>query len=193
MAISLIYGPSGSGKTDRLLRTYTLAQRYNLDTIIIKPRLDDYCSKIPATIENVYTLGEDAIPQDRHYGFVLVEDTQFLSVPEVHTILDTYAPLSNNVIFYGVLHTYNNETFESVAYLLDNKDDLLDITEELHVRCAVCKEKEATYTQRLINGLPATYTPVVFVKPFVKHIPVCKDCYVSPEEMVGLVGQKEEK
>lgn len=187
MAIALIHGPSGSGKTDRLVRTYMLAKRYNLDVIVIKPHIPGYESRLPEGLkEDVYTLGVDIIPQNKRYGFILVEDVQFFSIPEIHTLLDTYVALTNNLVFYGVQHTYAGLPFESVDYLLNHKNELLDITEELRVRCAQCNQEIAVKTQRLINGFPATHTPVVFIKPFVKHIPVCNKCYVSPEEIIGL-------
>jgi len=198
MAISLIYGPSGSGKTYRLVRTYILAGRYNLTAIVIKPRLYDarfntreilYENDIKIT-ENVYILGEDRIPQDVHYDFILVENTQFMSIPEIHTILDTYAVLSNNVVFYGTPQDYAGVPFPAVKYLLDNKNELLDVTEELTAKCYACKKPGATLTQRLINGVPATITPEIFIEPFVKHVPACEQCYTSPEEILGLTGGK---
>ena len=196
--ISLIYGPSGSGKTYRLIRAYILADRYNQKAIIIKPKLPnpelntrtiEYDGEVQIT-ENVFILGEDVIPRETRYNFLLVENVQFLSPVEIHTILDTYSSVSDNIVFYGTPHNYAGVPFPSVQYLLDNRDTLLDVVEKLPAKCYRCKAPNAEKTQRLINGIPAPITPEIFIEDFVVHKPACDKCYVSPEEVSGLIKEK---
>ena len=192
MAISLIHGPSGSGKTNRVIRTVVLSERYNLKTIVIKPHIFNVPPErvikkdgIPAVTENVYIWGLDIVNIEEQLTFVLVEDAQFMSKAEIHTILDTFPNISNNIVFYGPREDYAGEPFESIDYLLENKKELLDVDTPMEVKCSMCKTKVATKTQRLINGVPAGFGPRVFMTDFVKHVPVCEDCYIHPAELGG--------
>lgn len=173
-----------AGKTTRLLESISLAKRYKLNYVVIKPLIDTrYDEKEIKTHDqksyvdnNIVILGKTPLPKKQKLKFVFIDEAQFLSIEEVQLIKQQYKT-SEFIVFFGLYKDYADSPFPTSEYLIKN----VDITEELLAKCSVCGA-DANKTQRLLANMPAPFGDVIQIGGENMYEARCSDCYVSPTE-----------
>jgi thymidine kinase len=164
--IEVITGCMFSGKSEELIRRLKRAKIAKLKVQVFKPSIDTRYS----IVEVVSHTGEkiEALPVTSSKEiFDKVEvDTNVVGIDEAQffdsgivEVLKKLAKRGSRVIVAGLDMDFRGEPFGPMPYIMAIADDVL----KLHAICTVCGE-DATMTQRLINGEPASYNdPVIMI------------------------------
>lgn len=173
--LEMVVGSMFAGKTEELIRRLNRAGYAGRAVCVIKPDIDNrwghdaaICSHngqtmsaIPIPIEHPSGILE-AVPPD--IDIVAIEEAQFFS-PELVGVVRELLDRGHDVLTAGLPSDFRNEPFGSMPVLLSMADGITRLT-------AICTHEEggcicgrdATRTQRIINGEPANYDdPVILV------------------------------
>ncbi len=164
--IEVICGSMFSGKTEELIRRVRRAQIARQKVQVFKPALDDRYGLQKVTSHNGLFI--QAVPvSDAEALLNLVEpETEVVAIDEVQffdwrvaDVCNTLAARGVRVILAGLDLDFRGEPFGPMPLLLAIAEEV----EKLHAICMVCGQ-DASRTQRLINGRPASYDdPVILV------------------------------
>lgn len=190
-----IKGPMFSEKTTTLVSKARRAEHAGKKAQIFKPKIDNRFGDIHAVkshddLEYPATLIENSKDifklLDPDTTFVGIDEAQFLDkgiVKAIHKLLER----DIEVVFTGLPLDFRGELFGKVPELLAKADYVINLT-------AVCKykgedgvqcNKDATRTQRLVNGKPANYgDPVVIVGAAEIYEARCPDHHEVPGKPV---------
>jgi thymidine kinase len=200
--LEVFYGPMRSGKGDSILRRI---DRFNfsggLEYIAFHPEEDKrtpgkIVSRIGATDQITRFVDAISIPgndpdkllnyiRDKH-GLIVIDEAQFFNARIVHVVNDLLRQ-NRNVIVSGLNLDFRGEHFGQMSYFISHAD----MPHPLFASCAYmspddsgkivpCSQR-AQFTQRLIDGQPASYNSDVVVieerKSFLKNLiqPFIKD------------------
>lgn len=177
--LEVVVGPMYSGKSEELLRRLRRAEIGGNTVVVVKPDIDSRYSKkhvvshagtkMPAMILRdsaeirLQTLG---------YDVVGIDEIQFFDDVDLVNNLEIMAK-RQVIIASGLDMTYRGEPFGQVPTLLAVADSILKLS-------AVCHScgKDATMTQRLIDGKPAPATgPTVQVGGLDSYEARCRGCW----------------
>ena len=165
-SLEVICGSMFSGKTEELIRRLRRAVIARQKIQVFKPAIDARYNASKVTSHS----GADfeALPINNSSEILthLRTDTTVIAVDEAQFfdegIVDVVQSLADSglrVIVAGLDSDFRGQPFGSMPVLLA----LAENVTKLHAICMVCGE-EATRTQRLVNGKPASfYDPVVIV------------------------------
>jgi len=93
-------------------------------------------------------------------------------------VCDDLANNGKHVIVSGLNLDFKGEPFETMIELIAKADKIHYLTSV----CAVCGN-EATRTQRLIDGLPASYnSPQIMIGERELYEPRCRKCHIVRKE-----------
>jgi thymidine kinase len=155
-----------SGKTEELIRRVRRAQIAKQSVQVFKPVIDDRYAAEQITSHN--GLQAEAIPvsEAEMILHVLVPDTTVVAVDEVQFfdwhiahVVNRLASNGVRVIVSGLDMDFRGEPFGPMPLLMAEAEQV----DKLHAICMVCGQP-ATRTQRLIDGIPASYSdPVILV------------------------------
>lgn len=175
------YGVMGSAKTLNLL-----VFRFNLinqghSVALFKPSLDTrdlkVSCRIPGLSADITDDYLESIYQDSikgKYQVVLVDEAQFLQLPELERLVDLANNYDVKVFCYGLKTDFQTSLFEGSAYLLANAD----VIEEIETWCSNKKcTNKAIYNMRIKNGLRVTQGPVIQIGGDESYKGVCKKCF----------------
>jgi len=155
-----------SGKSEELIRRLERAKIARQKVQVFKPLIDTRYS----IVEVVSHTGDkiEAIPVSNSEEILkhLEENIDVVGIDEAQFfdegIVDVLRKLSKDgikVVVAGLDMDFRGEPFGPMPFIMAIADDVL----KLHAICTVCGE-DATMTQRLINGKPASYDdPVVMI------------------------------
>lgn len=172
--LEVICGPMFSGKSTELVRRLHRAELAGVPTLLLRPKIDDTklthdgidrpCVRVP---------NHDWLFNDEQYitGHVVgIDEVQFLDKC-LESIL--HMATNNVVICCGLDTTYRYEPFGIVPQLLAYAERI----DKLTAVCVVCG-KDATRTQRMVNGEPAFYDdPTILVGEEDFYEARCPDCW----------------
>lgn len=170
-----IVGPMFSGKTGELLRQVDRAEHAELNVQVFKPVIDNRWEKTQYVVSHN---GHEhhAIPVSSSLGILnLLEPyTQMVAIDEIQFMDKNIIPVVEElvergieVVFAGLPLDFRGEPFGDIPYLLAKAGNIVSLS-------AICKYKEngsekicgkeATRTQRLVNGEPAKYEdPIIMI------------------------------
>ncbi len=178
--IEVITGPMFAGKSEELLRRINRLIYAKKKFLVFKPKIDDRYSKdevvshqkrsykcIPITKSN-----EILKYVTNDLDVVCIDEVQFLD-DEVIDICETLANRGIRVITAGLDCDFKGDPFPISAQLLARSESITKLT----AICSVCG-RQATRTQRLVNGEPASdKDPVVLVGAKESYEPRCRKCH----------------
>jgi thymidine kinase len=166
-----------SGKSEELIRRIKRAKIARQKVQVFKPSIDTRYS----VVEVVSHAGEkvEALPVSSTKELLekIEEDTEVIGIDEAQffdtEIVDALRKIAKSgkrVIVAGLDMDFRGEPFGPMPYIMAIADEVL----KLHAICTVCGE-DATMTQRLINGEPASYNdPVIMIGASESYEARCK-------------------
>lgn len=192
--ITVIIGPMFSEKSGELIKRCQKLMQYGRKKVrAYKPAEDDRFSqeeifsrigyKLPAT--NIPThltpeAIEKIISETKLADVVAFDEAQFFS-KGIISLVEELAYNGKHVIVDGLNMDYRGKEFGYIGGLLAIADEIVKLTSF----CAVCGDPEATFTQRIINGQPATLGPVILIGNTESYEPRCRRCFVPPHKAAG--------
>lgn len=178
--IEMITGPMFAGKSEELLRRINRLIYAKKNFLVFKPKID-----------NRYSVDEVVSHEHKKYKCIPISESKEIlpyitdkidcvCIDEVQFfdegIIDVCEMLANigiRVICAGLDMSFKGEPFPISADLLARAEDVTKLT-AICVKCG----KEATRTQRLVNGEPASYNdPIVVIGAKESYEPRCRKCH----------------
>lgn len=105
--------------------------------------------------------------------FILVDESQFLSIQEIDEFINYAEEMGAIIIFYGLLRDYNSKLFKATQYLIENSDSI-DFMK------SVCQSsgciKSATHHVLFLDSRVTLGGSGVFVGD-TEYMSVCRSCY----------------
>ena len=186
-SLTVITGPMYSGKTARLIDYIRLAHQMGKIVEVYSHGLDS---------KKKDSLFSRAYPQDRIEAFktcdssdiireyfrgsfncIAIDEAQFFT-PDLAHYVELMLDCRAIVYVAGLDTNYRGEQFSETMSKLYR---MADLVVNLVATCAVCG-KDATMTQRLVNGLPAVASDDLIVVEgsidVVKYEPRCRNCHI---------------
>jgi len=183
--VELICGSMFSGKTEELIRRVRRAEIARQKVQVFKPSLDDRYGVQHVTSHNGVNLGAVAV-EDAHEILDLVQpDAEVIAIdeaqffdPEVASVCNTLAERGLRVIVAGLDMDFRGEPFGPMPMLMAEAEQV----SKLRAICVICG-REASRTQRLIDGQPAAYDdPVILVGAKEVYQARCRHCHQVPRK-----------
>ena len=186
--LEVITGCMSSGKSERLIWTLKREKIARKEVVVFKPGVDtrslgsEISSRDGKSLEavTVNAPGEivSHIRDDHHV--VGIDEVQFFDADEdtriaLLEVIDALVEQGKRVVVSGLNQDFGGEPFLLVALLLAKADTIN------HVKavCVRCGSLEATMSQRLINGEPASWdAPRIAVGGEDLYEARCRDCHV---------------
>jgi thymidine kinase len=178
--IEVICGSMFSGKTEELIRRLRRAQIARQKVQVFKPAIDDRYHTERVTSHNGADFEARPVASAKDILAVLDADTTVVAIDEVQffeaAVVDTCEQLviqGKRVICAGLDMDFRGVPFGSMPDLLARAEEV----SKLHAICVVCG-REASRTQRLIDGRPAAFNdPVVLVGAAEVYEARCRHCH----------------
>jgi thymidine kinase len=181
--IEVICGSMFSGKTEELIRRVRRAQIARQQVQVFKPALDDRYGIEHVTSHNGVNV--EAVSVDRANDIldlvepttrvVAIDEAQFFD-EAICAVCDTLTERGMRVIVAGLDMDFRGEPFGPMPLLLAQAEKV----DKLRAICVVCG-REASRTQRLINGQPAAFEdPVIMVGAKEVYQARCRHCHQVP-------------
>ena len=181
--IEVICGSMFSGKTEELIRRVRRAQIARQQVQVFKPALDDRYGIEHVTSHNGVNV--EAVSVDRANDIldlvepttrvVAIDEAQFFD-EAICAVCDTLTERGMRVIVAGLDMDFRGEPFGPMPLLLAQAEKV----DKLRAICVVCG-REASRTQRLINGQPAAFEdPVIMVGAKEAYQARCRHCHQVP-------------
>jgi thymidine kinase len=182
--IELICGSMFSGKTEEMIRRLRRAVIARQKVQAFKPAIDQRYHVEKVTSHNGLHFEAQPVAVARDILDVVEPSTDVVAIDEVQffdeAIVEVCEALAQNgkrVICAGLDMDFRGVPFGAIPALMAMAEDV----DKLHAICVVCG-KEASRTQRLIEGQPAAFDdPVVLVGAAEVYEARCRQCHeVSP-------------
>jgi thymidine kinase len=181
--IEVICGSMFSGKTEELIRRIRRAQIARQQVQVFKPALDNrygiqqVTSHNGINVEAVSVEGAseilDQLQPDVHV--VAIDEAQFFD-EEICAVCNTLTERGLRVIVAGLDTDFRGEPFGPMPLLMAQAEKV----DKLRAICVICG-REASRTQRLINGRPASFDdPVILVGAKEVYQARCRTCHQVP-------------
>lgn len=194
-----ISGPMACGKSDELMRIISVLRIAQCRVLACKHSIDTRSSQFLISRRKTENLIEAHLisePQEilteiEHHpvDYVAIDEVQFFKDKPMTDIIQTLIQHGIYVIVSGLDKDFKGDPFGKYAPEPLCMPSLLAIADEgikLKAVCEVCKQWNATMTQRLVNGKPASKNdPLVMVddgtKKEITYEPRCRECHQLPE------------
>jgi thymidine kinase len=182
--IEVICGSMFSGKSEELIRRLRRAEIARQKAQVFKPRLDSRYGE--GSVNSHDGRAAEAIPIEHPPEILthLADDTTVVGIDEGqfldHTLTAICRQMTGRgirVIVAGLDLDFRGEPFGPMPELLAQAEQV----DKLHAICVVCGD-EASRTQRLINGRPASYhDPIILIGATEAYEARCRRCHDVPE------------
>lgn len=178
--IEVITGPMFAGKTEELIRRVKRLIYAKKKVLIFKPVIDDRYSEdeivshANSRVKSIVISKASEILEflEDDCDAVVIDEVQFLG-EEVGSIVDILASKGIRVICGGLDMDFKGEPFGVMPTLLAKAEEVTKLT-AICTKCGL----PATRTQRIINGLPASYNdPLILVGAVEAYEPRCRHCH----------------
>ncbi len=190
--LSMITGPMFSGKSEELIKRINRFRLMNMRVDVFKPSMDSRCSNIIFSRVSKQEVAAFPVPVDKpdeilnhiDYRFsnvVAIDEVQFFD-RSIVSVIERLLANRIQVVIAGLDRDFKGDPFgESMPELLIMSDEC----KKLAAICNKCKMADASLTQRLIKGRPASKdSPLVLVdngKDDVTYEPRCRSCHQLPD------------
>ncbi len=179
--IEAIVGPMYSGKTEELIRRCKRMEYSNKKYQIFKPSIDTRYSTDEIVTHNKVHMPCISVNHGSDIKRYIKDDTQAIVLDEIQffdpSLIKALKELSEQgyrIIVAGLDTDFRGEPFGVASQILA----LADKVDKLTAICLCCG-KEATRTQRIIDGKPAFYNdPTILVGEKESYQPRCRDCHI---------------
>ena len=179
----LICGSMFSGKSEALIWEIQRARLAKQKVMVFKPAIDnrykarEVVSHSGKTVDATPITHEAAILEHvtMNYDMVAIDEVQFFSSDLVQ-VVSQLADYGFRVVLAGLDQDFRGEPFGCVP-------DLMAISEKVTKLHAVCQRcgRDASRTQRLLDGLPAHYEdPIILVGATEHYEARCRHCHEVP-------------
>lgn len=178
--IEVITGPMFAGKSEELIRRVKRLEYAKKKTLVFKPKIDNRFSESEVVSHSQLKTKSLNISKSTDILKYVKSDTYAVVVDEVQfmdeDIVDVSELLANRgirVILAGLDNDFRGEAFPIMAKLLAKAEFITKLT-AICVKCGA----PATRTQRIVNGIPASYfDPIVVVGASEAYEPRCRHCH----------------
>ncbi|WP_338555505.1 thymidine kinase [Paenibacillus sp. KS-LC4] len=191
--ITVIIGPMFSEKSGELIRRCHKLLQYGRKKVrAYKPAEDNRFGSEEIVSRMGYRLPAFNIPKEltpemaerilqdtKHADVVAFDEVQFFS-KSIIPLIEELAYNGKQVIVDGLNMDYRGKAFGYIGGLLAIADEIVKLTSF----CAVCGDANAAFTQRVINGQPATLGPVILIGDTESYEPRCRRHFVPPHKAV---------
>lgn len=178
-----------SGKTERLLKLASETESSGGRVAVIKPTID---FRTPGEVVSHAGTRHSATEASSaaevsaaaaEADLVAIDEVQFFDDESLSAILELRNRVA--VVAAGLDFDYRAKPFPAVEALGRVADDV----EVLSAICSSCG-REATLTQRFVNGVPADpFEPTYVVGGAEIYQPRCRECYESERKTAALLGR----
>jgi thymidine kinase len=179
--IEIITGPMFAGKSEELIRRLRRLDYAHQKYLVFKPDIDNRYSEgnVESHLHNkakcipVKSSAEIAsVVSKSKVDVIAIDEVQFLDFGIV-ALCDSWANEGIRVIVAGLDTDFRGEPFPVSAALLSKAEFVTKLT-AICVKCGA----PATMTQRIVNGVPASYDePIVLVGASESYEPRCRHCH----------------
>jgi thymidine kinase len=178
--VEIICGSMFSGKTEELIRRVRRAQIARQQVQVFKPALDDRYGIKRITSHNgvnveavsVKTANEILNLIQPSTQVVAIDEAQFFD-EEICAVCDALTERGTRVIVAGLDLDFRGEPFGPMPRLMAQAEKV----DKLRAICVICG-REASRTQRLLNGQPAAFDdPVILVGAKEAYQARCRHCH----------------
>jgi thymidine kinase len=179
--IEAIVGPMYSGKTEELIKRCKRMEYSGKKYQIFKPSIDTRYSTDEIVTHNKVHMPCQSVNHGSDIKRYIKDDTQAIVLDEIQffdpSLIKALKELSEQgyrIIVAGLDTDFRGEPFGVASQILA----LADKVDKLTAICLCCG-KEATRTQRIIDGKPAFYNdPTILVGEKESYQPRCRDCHI---------------
>lgn len=178
--LEVIAGPMFSGKSEELIRRLRRHQIAGRNVRAFKPQIDnryevDRIKSHNGTEFECFPVdlgGREITMLSREHDVIGIDEAQFFDFG-LQQIVKILLDRGKTVIMAGLDTTYRHEPWTSFPYFMALADDV----QKLAAVCHKCGE-DARYTQRLIDGQPASFTGrTIVVGGAEQYEARCANCY----------------
>jgi thymidine kinase len=176
--LQVVCGPMFSGKTEELLRRLRRAEIAKQNIVLVRPAIDTRSeegivlthngTKMPSIVAKNSSFVLDLA---QYYDVIGIDEVQFFNRDLIDVIL--YLTRQRVVICSGLDTNYRYEPFGIVP-------ELMAYAEKVDKLTAICNScgNEATRTQRLINGKPASFSgDEIMIGGLETYQARCRNCF----------------
>ena len=183
--VEIICGSMFSGKTEEMIRRVRRAQIARQKVQVFKPSLDTRYAVEHITSHNgvnakaiIVESVDDILDRTQpNTDVVAIDEAQFFGL-EIAAVCKTLAGRGYRVIVAGLDMDFRGEPFGPIPLLMAQAEKV----DKLQAICVVCG-RQASHTQRLINGQPAAYDdPVILVGAQEVYEARCRHCHQMPQK-----------
>ena len=182
--IEVICGSMFSGKSEELIRRVRRAQIARHAVQIFKPSLDDRYGADSVNSHDGSVVHAVAIRDPSEIASQLQPDTTVVAIDEAQFFDDSLIKVCRHlahdkqlrVIIAGLDLDFRGDPFGPMPALMAEAEEL----DKLHAICVVCG-RDASRSQRLINGEPANYhDPIILIGAQESYEARCRQCHQVP-------------
>lgn len=167
-SLTFFTGPMACGKTLELVRHLQIYSEQRVPTICVRPstdtRSDDVRSRSGISFDGLTVPNNDPETFKQildQYDVIGVDEAQFFA-PDIVPLLHAAMQRGKTILVSGLDTDFRGEVFPTALALLAFPETVVQRTRAV---CAVCRQHNATRTQRLKNGEPVPRDePVVAVE-----------------------------
>ena len=179
--IECICGSMFSGKSEELLRRIKRGVIAKQKVLLFKPSIDNRYDENRVSTHNGNSYDSISIEQssdilnfvkDKNYDIIGIDEIQFFD-NNIVKIINKLADDGKRVIVAGLDMDFKAEPFHPMPEIMA----ISEMVTKLHAVCNKCG-KEASRSQRLINGKPAKYDdPIVVIGASESYEARCRHCH----------------
>lgn len=183
--LEVICGSMFSGKSEELIRRVRRATFAKQEVKVFKPTIDNRYSEEAVVSHNGNSVIAIPVssPQEifehisKKTDVIAIDEVQFFS-DDIIEVVQTLADRGYRVIVAGLDQDFCGEPFGPVPTLMA----IAESVTKLQAVCTVCGSP-ASRTQRLIDGVPASYyDPVILVGASESYEPRCRHHHEVPDK-----------
>ncbi len=199
--IEVIYGPMFAGKTSELIRQMEMAMISKIEILAFKPmvdnryKVDEICTNSGQSVKSIVVEKSMDIVNYVKYSSrkvekVFIDEIQFFDEEIVRVVTWLSKQKGIDVIMAGLAQDFKGEPFGHMPKLLGIAQKTQSLTAIcVHENCdgKICR-KAAHFTQRLVNGKPATYnSPIILVDGLNSYTARCDEHWEVPNRPEDLL------
>ena len=179
--IECICGSMFSGKSEELLRRIKRGVIAKQKVLLFKPSIDNRYDENRVSTHNGNSYDSISIEKsseilnivkDKNYDIIGIDEIQFFD-NDIVKVINKLADEGFRVIVAGLDMDFKAEPFHPMPEIMA----ISEMVTKLHAVCNKCG-KEASRSQRLINGKPAKYDdPIVVIGASESYEARCRHCH----------------
>lgn len=178
--VEVISGCMFAGKTEELIRRINVLSYAKKKILIFKPKIDNRYSENKVVSHGGKAIESICIENATQILDYVTEDTDVVAIDEVQffdeemsRVCNYLAKAGKRVMVAGLDTNFKGEPFGIMPILITEAEFVTKLT----AVCTVCGAP-ATRTQRLIDGVPASYDdPIIMIGASESYEARCRHCH----------------